>query len=281
MRYLERLAGKAGRVTKPAKLVAERLTLGYEGGNVVEDLDLEVPAGLITSIIGPNGCGKSTLLRALARLMRPRGGSVLLDGREIHTLPTRDVARQLGVLPQAPQVPEGLTVRELAAQGRYPHQSWLSQWSASDERAVEEALRRTGMLHLADRPLDTLSGGQRQRAWISMALAQETGTLLLDEPTTFLDMAHQIEVLQLLQELNAREGHTIVMVLHDLNSAVWYAHHMVVLWREGLYAAGPPKEVMTPGLLRDVFGVEGVMLTEPRSGLPLCVPYGLAKGAGG
>ncbi|ABG03390.1 ABC transporter related [Rubrobacter xylanophilus DSM 9941] len=276
-RLLKRVEAPAG----PAKLRAEGLVLGYDEATVIDGLEVEVPPGRITSVVGPNGCGKSTLLRSLARLLRPRGGGVYLDGKEIFSLPTREVARRLGILPQSPEAPEGLTVRELAAQGRYPHQSWLSQWSASDERAVERALQKTGMLPLADRPLDTLSGGQRQRAWISMALAQETETLLLDEPTTFLDLAHQLEVLQLLGRLNAEEGRTVVMVLHDLNNAARYSHHVIALHDGGVYAAGPPEEVVTPELLRDVFHVEADVVADPRTGLPLCVPYGLRRRAEG
>jgi iron complex transport system ATP-binding protein len=258
-----------------SKLRTENIVLAYDADAVIKGLTVGLPAGEITSVVGPNGCGKSTLLRSLARLMKPRGGAVYLDGEEISGLPTREVARRLGILPQDPDAPEGLTVRELAAQGRYPHQRWFQQWSKEDERAVEKALETTGVMDLADRALDTLSGGQRQRAWISMALAQETETLLLDEPTTFLDMAHQLEVLQLLGRLNREEGRTIVMVLHDLNNASRYSHHMIALSEGGLFAAGPPQEVMTPELLREVFHVEADIVADPRSGIPLCIPYEL------
>lgn len=257
------------------ELRAEKVTLGYDGPDIVRQLSVEVPPGGITSVVGPNGCGKSTLLRSLARLMKPRGGAVYLDGVGISELPTREVARKLGILPQDPTAPEGLTVRELAAQGRYPHQSWLSQWSKKDERAVERALEITGVEELADRPLDTLSGGQRQRAWISMALAQETETLLLDEPTTFLDMAHQLEVLQLLEKLNREEGRTILMVLHDLNNAARYSHHMIALSKGRVFATGAPREVVTTKVLREVFGVEADVIPDPRTGAPLCIPQGL------
>ena len=257
------------------KIRTQDITLGYEDTVVIKGLSTNVPAGEITSVVGPNGCGKSTLLRSLARLMKPKGGAVYLDGDAIANLPTREVARRLGILPQSPEAPEGLTVRELAAQGRYPHQSWLRQWSKADEQAVEKALETTGMLELADRPLDTLSGGQRQRAWISMALAQETDTLLLDEPTTFLDMAHQLEVLQLLDRLNREEGRTVLMVLHDLNNAARYSHHMIALSGGEVFAAGPPDEVMTGELLREVFSVEAEIIPDPRTGVPLCIPYGL------
>jgi iron complex transport system ATP-binding protein len=261
-----------------SELRTENVTLGYDGPDIVRELSVSVPPGRITSVVGPNGCGKSTLLRALARLMKPRGGAVYLDGAAISELPTRAVAKRLGLLPQNPAAPEGLTVRELSAQGRYPHQSWFRQWSRDDERAVEKALRITGVMEFADRPLDTLSGGQRQRAWISMALAQETETLLLDEPTTFLDMAHQLEVLQLLERLNREEERTILMVLHDLNNASRYSHHMIALSQDGLFAAGTPREVMTPELFREVFHVEADVVEDPRSGIPLCIPYGLRTG---
>lgn len=259
------------------KLRTEKVTLAYDEAAVISDLSVEVPGDRITSVVGPNGCGKSTLLRSLARLMRPRGGAIYLDGDAIAKLPTREVAKRLGILPQSPTVPEGLTVRELAAQGRYPHQSWLRQWSKEDERAVEKALETTGVGELADRSLDTLSGGQRQRAWIAMALAQETEILLLDEPTTFLDMAHQIEVLQLLEHLNLEEGRTILMVLHDLNIASRYSHHMIALSGGRVFAAGPPGEVVTPGMLAEVFGVEADVVPDPRTGTSLCIPHGLRK----
>ncbi len=257
------------------KLRTEGLKLGYDGSVVIDGLSLSIPAGKVTSIVGPNGCGKSTLLRSLARMMKPKGGAVYLDGADIFGLPTREVAKKLGILPQDPTAPEGLTVRELAAQGRYPHQSWLRQWSKEDERAVEGALDTTGVREFADRPLDTLSGGQRQRAWIAMALAQETETLLLDEPTTFLDMAHQLEVLQLLERLNREEGRTVLMVLHDLNNASRYSHNIVALSKGRVFAAGEPREVVTPKLLREVFSVEADVVPDSRTGVPLCIPYGL------
>ena len=261
------------------RLRTENVTLGYDDTIVIDGLTVEVPEGKITSLVGPNGCGKSTLLRSLARLMRPSGGAIYLDGDAISNLPTREVARRLGILPQSPAAPEGLTVRELAAQGRYPHQGWLRQWSRGDERAVERALQTTGVAELAGRPLDTLSGGQRQRAWISMALAQETETLILDEPTTFLDMAHQLEVLQLLDRLNREEGRTILMVLHDLNNAARYSHQVVALSRGRVFDAGTPQDVVTPHLLREVFGVEADVVSDPRTGVPLCIPHGLHNGS--
>lgn len=258
-----------------SKLRTESVTLGYDDTVIIDGLTVGVPEGRITSVVGPNGCGKSTLLRSLARLMKPRGGAIYLDGDAISNLPTREVAKRLGILPQSPTAPEGLTVRELCAQGRYPHQGLLRQWSKDDERAVEKALETTGVIEFADRPLDTLSGGQRQRAWISMALAQETATLLLDEPTTFLDMAHQLEVLQLLNRLNHEEGRTILMVLHDLNNAARYSHHVIALKEGRVFDAGSPEEVMTPELFREVFGVEADVVSDPRTGIPLCIPHGL------
>jgi iron complex transport system ATP-binding protein len=261
-------------VARKSRLVAERLTLGYGDEAVVADLDLVVPDGRITALVGPNACGKSTLLRGLARLLRPRTGAVLLDGREIHRASTREVALQLGLLPQAPTAPEGLTVEDLVGRGRYPHQSWRHQWSAADERAVERALELTGTSDLRTRPVDALSGGQRQRAWIAMALAQETPLLLLDEPTTWLDLAHQVEVLDLLERLNEQEGRTIVLVIHDLNLAARYAHHMVAMRAGRIGVMGPPADVVTEQTVRDVFGLPCRVIADPVSGTPLVLPIG-------
>lgn len=255
-------------------LNAENLTLSYDTASILESLNLETPSGAITALIGPNGCGKSTLLRGLARLLKPKGGAVLLDGAAIHTLPTKELAKQLSILPQAPTAPEGITVRELVSQGRYPHQGWLQQWSEADEAAVQKALTLTGLLPLVDRLVDTLSGGQRQRAWIAMTLAQETGTLLLDEPTTYLDLAHQIEVLELLAQLNAIEGRTVIMVLHDLNHAARYADHLVALCAGEVIAQGRPEEVITEEVIRQVFQVESLVIPHPVLGTPLCLPLG-------
>ena len=253
-------------------LTTRKLTLGYERVTIVEQLDLALPTGKITALVGPNGCGKSTLLKGLGRLIKPRQGVVYLNGKSISEQSTKAIARQLGLLPQSPVAPEGLTVRELAAQGRYPYQTWLQQWSEADERAVEQALAITEMTELGDRPLDTLSGGQRQRAWIAMTLAQDTDILLLDEPTTFLDLAHQLEVLDLLYELNQHEGRTIVMVLHDLNQACRYADWLIAL-RDGLiYAQGEPSQVMTEEMVRDVFGIDSCIVSDPIAGTPMCVP---------
>jgi iron complex transport system ATP-binding protein len=257
-------------------LHTETLTLAYDSTIVIHELSISIPAGQITALVGPNGCGKSTLLRGIARLLAPRGGSAYLDGRAIHQIPTRELAQRLGILPQNPSAPEGLTVRELVAQGRYPHQAWFQQWSDADESAVGRALEITGMTDRADRPVDALSGGQRQRAWIAMTLAQETPIILLDEPTTFLDLAHQIEVLNLLEHLNSAEHRTIVMVVHDLNHATRHAQHMIALRDGRVVAAGAPVEVVTPALLRQVFGVEAEVVPDPRTGVPLCIAYALA-----
>ncbi len=255
-------------------LSTRRLTLAYDGASIIMNLDLAIPAGKITTLVGPNGCGKSTLLRGLARLLKPRTGTVYLDGADIFKLSTKAVAKRLGILPQGPVAPEGLTVRDLVAQGRYPYQNWLQQWSKEDERLVEQALATTGMTPLADRALDTLSGGQRQRAWIAMALAQDTEILLLDEPTTFLDLAHQVEVLDLLYELNQTEGRTIVMVLHDLNQACRYADYLVAVREGQVWAEGLPAQVMTEAMVREVFGLECRIVTDPVAGSPMCVPLG-------
>jgi iron complex transport system ATP-binding protein len=257
-------------------LTTQNLTLAYDQATIIDGMDVAIPSGQITALVGPNGCGKSTLLRGIARLLAPKGGAAYLDGKAIHRMPTRELAKQLGILPQSPVAPEGLTVRELVAQGRYPHQSWLQQWAADDEAAVITALELTGMSELADRPVDALSGGQRQRAWIAMTLAQATPVILLDEPTTFLDVAHQIEVLHLLERLNREEGRTIVMVVHDLNHATRHATHLIALRNGAVAAAGPPGAVVTPELLQTVFGVAADILPDPRTGVPLCIPYGLA-----
>ncbi len=253
-------------------LKTESLTLAYDGPPIVTEMDLIVPAGQITALVGPNGCGKSTLLRGLSRLLKPRHGAVLLDGKAIHKMPTRDLAKQLGILPQSPIAPEGLTVRELVAQGRYPHQRWFQQWTDADERATQHALAMTGMEPLANRAVDALSGGQRQRAWIAMTLAQETRILLLDEPTTYLDMSHQIEVMHLLRDLN-RAGSTIVVVMHDLNLAARHTHHLITMRDGRVIATGAPDAVMTPAMLREVFGVEADIVKDPRTGTLLCLPF--------
>ncbi len=256
----------------PVRLAAEDLRLAYDDRVVVDGLDLALTDGSFTAIVGPNGCGKSTLLRALGRLLRPAAGRVLLDGRAIAKTPTREVARVLGLLPQTPVAPAGLTVADLVARGRHPHQSWLRQWSREDEAVVAEALRWTDMADLGDRPVDELSGGQRQRAWISMALAQETDLLLLDEPTTYLDLSHQIDVLELVARLHAERGRTVVVVLHDLNLAARYAQRLVAMRDGVLVASGTPHEVLTEQLLADVFDLEARVVPDPVAGTPMVVP---------
>ncbi|CAL9506431.1 ABC transporter ATP-binding protein [Streptomyces sp. enrichment culture] len=254
------------------RLTARGLTLAYEDRTVVEDLDLEIPHGKVTVVVGPNACGKSTLLRALGRLLKPRRGAVLLDGTELADLPTRRIAQVIGLLPQTPVPPEGITVADLVARGRQPHQKWWQQWSETDERTVAEAMERTGVAELAARPVDELSGGQRQRVWIAMALAQDTDILLLDEPTTYLDIAHQVEVLDLVRQLNLERGRTVVAVLHDLNQAARYADHIVAMRAGRIVAQGTPAEVVTAELVREVFGLASVVVPDPVTGDPLVVP---------
>ena len=256
------------------RLVAENLTLGYGDRVIVEGLDVEIPTGVITTVIGPNGCGKSTLLRALGRLLKPRAGTVLLDGKAIGAMRTKEVARTLGMLPQSPVAPEGLTVADLVARGRHPHQSWIRQWSSDDEGEVARALALTGVADLADRPVDQLSGGQRQRAWISMALAQGTDILLLDEPTTYLDLSHSVEVLDLVDRMHEEMGRTVIMVLHDLNLAVRYSDHLIVMSQGRIVASGRPQDVISAELLAEVFGLEAAVIDDPVSDRPLIVPIG-------
>ncbi|MQA74230.1 MAG: ATP-binding cassette domain-containing protein [Solirubrobacterales bacterium] len=255
-------------------LRASRLTLAYDGAEVVRDLELAVPRGRITAVVGANGSGKSTLLRALARLLRPRAGAVLLDGEALDRLATKEVAKRLGILPQSPIAPDGIVVEDLVARGRYPHQRLFRQWSARDEAAIEGALAATATADLRDRALDELSGGQRQRSWIAMTLAQETEVLLLDEPTTFLDLAHQVEVLDLLAELVEGHGRTVVMVLHDLNQACRYADHLVALRAGQVHAAGAPAEIIDAELVEEVFGIAARVIDDPVTGTPLCLPLG-------
>ncbi|RVW03237.1 ABC transporter ATP-binding protein [Rhodococcus spongiicola] len=256
------------------RLVAENLTLGYGDRIIVEGLDVEIPTGVITTVIGPNGCGKSTMLRALGRLLKPRAGTVLLDGKAISSMRTKEVARTLGMLPQAPVAPEGLTVADLVARGRHPHQSWFRQWSSDDEDEVARALTLTGVADLADRPVDQLSGGQRQRAWISMALAQGTELLLLDEPTTYLDLSHSVEVLDLVDRMHEEMGRTVIMVLHDLNLAVRYSDHLIAMSQGRIVASGRPQDVISTELLAEVFGLEAAVIEDPVSDRPLIVPIG-------
>ena len=237
-------------------LRAKNLTLGYSDVDIVRDLDVVIPDGRITVIVGANACGKSTLLRGLARLFAPRSGQVILDGKSVHDLKSIDVAKVLGLLPQSPVAPDGITVGDLVGRGRYPHQGWFRQWSAEDDRAVAGALEATGTADLADRNIAELSGGQRQRVWVAMALAQDTDLLLLDEPTTFLDINHQVELLDLLTDLNRESGKTIVIVLHDLNLACRYADHIIAMKQGVIVAEGSPVDVITPTVVTDVFGLQ-------------------------
>jgi iron complex transport system ATP-binding protein len=259
-----------------ARLGARRLTLGYDDRVVVSDVDLDVPDGAVTVIVGANACGKSTLLRGMARLLRPRSGVALLDGQDIHRLPTRRVAQTVGLLPQNPVAPEGVTVVDLVSRGRHPHHGPFSRWTAEDDRVVAEALRLTDTTSLATRVVDELSGGQRQRVWIAMALAQGTELLLLDEPTTYLDLAHQVEMLDLLRDLNAERGTTIVMVLHELNLAARYADHVVAMKDGRVAREGTPHDVVTAALVEEVFGLRSQVVPCPATGAPMVVPLGRA-----
>jgi iron complex transport system ATP-binding protein len=261
-------------MTASHSLSTEALTLAYGDRVIVDDLELHVPPGRITAIVGANGCGKSTLLRALARLISPKTGQVVLDGKALHARPSKEVARTLGLLPQSPIAPEGIAVADLVGRGRHPHQKLLARWSARDYEVVAQSLSATGTDDLADRSVDELSGGQRQRVWIAMALAQETDILLLDEPTTFLDVAHQVEVLDLLTDLNRDRGTTIVMVLHDMNLAARYADHLFALRAGRVIASGAPGEVMTSELIREVFDLDALVVPDPVSGAPIVLPRG-------
>ncbi len=261
-------------------LVANGVTLGYGERLVCKALTVEVPPGRITAIVGANACGKSTLLRALARLIKPQAGTVLLDGYDIHTLATKEVARRLGLLPQTPIAPFGISVVDLVSRGRYPYQRLVRQWTQTDEAAVAFAMQATNIVGLATRPVDELSGGQRQRVWIAMALAQETALLLLDEPTTFLDLAHQIDVLDLLVDLNQLHGRTVVMVVHDLNHAARYADHMIAIRDGTVHAQGPPADVLTTELVTEILGIASQVVADPVSLTPMVIPIGRHARAG-
>ncbi|GGA38415.1 ABC transporter ATP-binding protein [Psychrobacillus lasiicapitis] len=255
----------------------KNLTLSYGDSIIINELDLQIPKGEITVFIGGNGCGKSTILRSIARLLKPKNGAVLLEGNAISKMSTKDVAKQMSILPQSPIAPEGLTVLQLVKQGRYPYQTWLKQWTEKDEEEVTKALKATAIEDLKDRPVDSLSGGQRQRAWIAMTLAQDTDVILLDEPTTYLDMTHQIEILDLLYELNEKEQRTIVMVLHDLNLACRYADNIVAIKDRKIYAQGKPEHIVSCPLVKDVFGMDCQITMDPLFGTPLCIPFGKGR----
>ncbi|MCX5408177.1 ABC transporter ATP-binding protein [Streptomyces sp. NBC_00335] len=254
------------------RLTAENVTLGYDQRVIAENLSVEIPDNSFTVIVGPNACGKSTLLRALSRMLKPTVGRVLLDGQAIGSMPAKKVAKTLGLLPQSSIAPDGITVSDLVSRGRYPHQGLLRQWSGEDERIVKESMASTGVAELADRAVDELSGGQRQRVWIAMALAQQTPLLLLDEPTTYLDIQHQIEVLNLCAELHEEQGRTLVAVLHDLNHAARYATHLIAMRDGKVVAEGAPAEVVTAELVERVFGLRCQVISDPETGTPLVIP---------
>ncbi|MFD6151953.1 ABC transporter ATP-binding protein [Streptomyces sp. NPDC060243] len=267
-------ARSAPAVAPPSSLEARALHLGYARRSVVAGVSTALPTGKVTMIVGPNACGKSTLLRGLARLLSPTAGDVLLDGEDIHSVPSREVAARLGILPQTPVAPDGIRVLDLVGRGRYPHQGLFRRWSTEDDTAVAEALAATDTLDLADRPVDELSGGQRQRVWIAVALAQRTGILLLDEPTTYLDLPHQVDVLDLVADLNRERGTTVVAVLHDLNLACRYGDHLIALREGRVVAEGAPAEVVTEDLVREVFAMDCRVVPDPVSGTPLVLPIG-------
>ncbi|WP_229052672.1 ABC transporter ATP-binding protein [Aeromicrobium sp. Leaf350] len=260
-------------------LRARDLTLGYNGVDIVHSLDLDVPDGKVTVIVGANGCGKSTLLRGLVRLLKPRSGAVELDGQPLKEWNSTEIARVMGLLPQNPVAPDGITVADLVGRGRYPHQGWFRRWSAEDDAAVEIALAATHTTELAGRTLAELSGGQRQRVWIAMVLAQDTDLVLLDEPTTFLDISHQVDLLDLLDELNTEHGKTVVMVLHDLNLACRYAQHIVAMKDGHIIAQGSPTDIITAEVVQDVFGLPCQVVPDPVTGTPLVVPLGRSRAA--
>lgn len=265
-------------MTTTSRLHGERLTLGYGDHIVTKELTVAIPDGHFTAIIGPNGCGKSTLLRAMSRLMKPAGGAVMLDGEVIQNFATKEVARRIGLLAQNATAPGDITVRELVARGRYPHQPLFTRWRDEDERAVVRAMQATGVTDLAEKSVDALSGGQRQRAWIAMVLAQETAIMLLDEPTTWLDISHQIDLLELLRDLNRTRGHTLAAVLHDLNQACRYATHLIALRDGKIVAQGAPAEIITARLIEEIYGLRCMIIDDPVAYTPLVVPLGRHTG---
>lgn len=255
-----------------ARLSAHSVSVGYGDTVISRDVTLDIPDGQVTTLIGANGCGKSTLLRGLSHLLPLSAGSVTLDGKKLGDYSSRELATRLSMLPQSPITPAGVTVADLVARGRHPHQSWLQQWSASHSAAVDEAMALTNVFQLRDRPVDSLSGGQRQRVWIAMVLAQDTDIVFLDEPTTYLDLAHSIDVLELVSTLNMEQGKTIVMVLHDLNLAARYSDNLVLMKDGSVTALGSPESTITPQALRDVFGLDSRVIEDPVTGGPLIVP---------
>lgn len=262
--------------TVQAALETKSVTLAYEQNVIAKNLSVEIPNGKFTVIVGPNGCGKSTLLRSLSRLLLPQSGKILLNGENIHSQSTREVAKKLGLLPQSAIAPNGIKVIDLVSRGRFPHQKWFQPWSEADQKAVELAMQATGVMDFAQHNVDQLSGGQRQRVWVAMALAQETSLLLLDEPTTYLDIAHQIELMDLFQDLNRVQGHTLVAVLHDLNHACRYADHLIMIKAGKVIATGSPNEIVTEDLIKQVFGLSCLILPDPISNTPLIIPRGRA-----
>ncbi|WP_409439558.1 ABC transporter ATP-binding protein [Psychromonas sp. GE-S-Ul-11] len=260
--------------TAQAALSTKSVTLAYEDNVIAKDLTVDIPQGKFTVIVGPNGCGKSTLLRSLSRLLVPQSGEILLNGENIHHQSTKEVAKKLGLLPQSAIAPDGIKVIDLVSRGRFPHQKWFQPWSEADQQAVELAMQATGVIDFAEFNVDQLSGGQRQRVWVAMALAQETSLLLLDEPTTYLDIAHQIELMDLFQDLNQIQGHTLVAVLHDLNHACRYADHLIMIKAGEIIATGSPNEIVTEALIEQVFGLSCLILSDPISNTPLIIPRG-------
>lgn len=254
------------------RLETQHLQLGYQQKIICQDINLSIPDGKFSVIIGPNGCGKSTLLRSLCRLLTPISGQIHLDDRNIHRIPTKELACQIALLPQTVQAPSGITVMDLVARGRFPHQGFLQQWGQEDKDAVLQAMQATGILELAEENIDALSGGQRQRVWIAMVLAQQTSILLLDEPTTYLDISHQIGLLKLFCQLNREKGHTLVAVLHDLNQACRYADHLIAMSGGKIIAEGAPSEIMTAELVKDVFDLDCIIVADPVSNTPLIIP---------
>ncbi|MGM9929742.1 MAG: ABC transporter ATP-binding protein [Bacillus sp. (in: firmicutes)] len=258
-------------------LSGEQLTIGYDDRIVITDMNILFPANKITAIIGPNGCCKSTLLKTMSRLHKAESGVTYLDGKSIHKISTKEIAKKMAILPQAPEAPNGLSVYDLVSYGRTPHQSGFSRLSKYDKEKIEWALEVTGLTELRDQEVDTLSGGQRQRAWIAMSIAQETNLLLLDEPTTYLDLAHQLEVLQLLKKLNEEENRTIVMVIHDLNQAARFAHHLVAMKKGKVLKEGCAEEVITEDVLKEVFNIDTSVVVDPRTGKPAVISYDLIE----